>query len=202
VKPRFLYDPLREIDTYRTILHPHHFSVPTFYGADVKRRIGAILPVPRICSCLEVDTPRGAAMAPGGTLGRRIARSYRPIPARTTCSPWSSTRSRRGAPDIRRRPWAAPASATMSIWPTSRPRMWLRRSRWHPAHPWTTSTTSAAAPAPPCVRPWTRLRRAPASTRAGDRTPASRGSGLDRLVRRDRGPRPRLDDAVQPHPEW
>jgi hypothetical protein len=35
VKPRFLYDPLREIETYRTILHPHHFSVPTFYGADV-----------------------------------------------------------------------------------------------------------------------------------------------------------------------
>jgi Predicted phosphotransferase related to Ser/Thr protein kinases len=35
VKPRFLYDPLREIETYRTILRPHHFSVPTFYGADV-----------------------------------------------------------------------------------------------------------------------------------------------------------------------
>jgi hypothetical protein len=69
----------------------------------------------------------------------------------------------------------APASATTSIWPTSRPAavrdarddprgMLLRRSRWHPAHTWTPSTTWAAAPAPPCVRSWTRLRRSPAST--------------------------------------
>lgn len=32
-KPEFLYDPAREIETYRMILSPNHLSAPLFYGA-------------------------------------------------------------------------------------------------------------------------------------------------------------------------
>jgi aminoglycoside/choline kinase family phosphotransferase len=35
VKPSFLYDPLREIETYRAILAPARLSTPTYYGAHV-----------------------------------------------------------------------------------------------------------------------------------------------------------------------
>jgi phosphotransferase family enzyme len=40
VKPRFLHDPFREIETYRTILRPEHFTAPTFYGADINEDLG------------------------------------------------------------------------------------------------------------------------------------------------------------------
>src|SRR3712207_4561145 len=35
VKPAFLYEPLREIETYRTILEPNQVGAATFYGAFV-----------------------------------------------------------------------------------------------------------------------------------------------------------------------
>jgi len=37
-KPTFLYDPLREIETYRSILEPHRFGTPICYGAIVEPR--------------------------------------------------------------------------------------------------------------------------------------------------------------------
>ncbi len=40
VKPVFLYDPLREIETYRTILKPHRLGTATCYGAIVDHRAG------------------------------------------------------------------------------------------------------------------------------------------------------------------
>ena len=40
IKPAFLYDPLREIETYRTILGPNRLSTPACYGAFVDRRSG------------------------------------------------------------------------------------------------------------------------------------------------------------------
>lgn len=40
VKPLFLHDPLREIETYRTILAPQQFTVPIFHGADVNEDLG------------------------------------------------------------------------------------------------------------------------------------------------------------------
>ena len=40
VKPTFLYDPLREIETYRTILEPNRLGTATCYGAIVDQRAG------------------------------------------------------------------------------------------------------------------------------------------------------------------
>jgi hypothetical protein len=40
VKPAFLYDPLREIETYRTILEPNHLNSATCYGAVVNSALG------------------------------------------------------------------------------------------------------------------------------------------------------------------
>jgi hypothetical protein len=40
VKPRFLYDPLREIETYRQILGPNQIDAPICYGAVVDPDIG------------------------------------------------------------------------------------------------------------------------------------------------------------------
>jgi hypothetical protein len=40
VKPAFLYDPLREIETYRTILAPNRLGAAIFYGAVVDQRVG------------------------------------------------------------------------------------------------------------------------------------------------------------------
>lgn len=40
VKPAFLYNPLREIETYRVILAPHHLGTATCYGAVVDPRAG------------------------------------------------------------------------------------------------------------------------------------------------------------------
>jgi Phosphotransferase enzyme family len=40
VKPAFLYDPLREINTYRTILEPHRLGTAACYGAIVDHRAG------------------------------------------------------------------------------------------------------------------------------------------------------------------
>jgi Ser/Thr protein kinase RdoA (MazF antagonist) len=39
-KPDFLSDPLREIETYRRILMPHHLTTATYYGAIVNPRTG------------------------------------------------------------------------------------------------------------------------------------------------------------------
>jgi hypothetical protein len=40
IKPRFLYDPLREIATYEWILTPFGMGAPCFYGSAVDRRRG------------------------------------------------------------------------------------------------------------------------------------------------------------------
>ncbi len=40
VKPAFLYDPLREIETYRSILEPNRLGTATCYGAFVDHRAG------------------------------------------------------------------------------------------------------------------------------------------------------------------
>ena len=40
IKPAFLYDPLREIGTYRTVLGPNRLSTPACYGVLVDRRSG------------------------------------------------------------------------------------------------------------------------------------------------------------------
>jgi aminoglycoside phosphotransferase (APT) family kinase protein len=40
VKPRFLYDPLREIETYRAILAPSRLGAPVYYGSIVDCRLG------------------------------------------------------------------------------------------------------------------------------------------------------------------
>jgi hypothetical protein len=40
VKPAFLYDPLREIKTYQTILAPHSFGTPICYGAFIDHKAG------------------------------------------------------------------------------------------------------------------------------------------------------------------
>jgi aminoglycoside phosphotransferase (APT) family kinase protein len=40
VKPRLLYDPLREIETYRAILAPSRLGTPVYYGSIVDRRLG------------------------------------------------------------------------------------------------------------------------------------------------------------------
>jgi aminoglycoside phosphotransferase len=40
VKPKIIYDPLREIETYRKILVPHRLGSPHFYGAHVDREHG------------------------------------------------------------------------------------------------------------------------------------------------------------------
>jgi hypothetical protein len=40
IKPAFLYDPLREIETYRAILGPNRLSTPTFYGAYIDHPTG------------------------------------------------------------------------------------------------------------------------------------------------------------------
>ena len=40
IKPAFLYDPLREIETYRTMLGPNRLSTPACYGTFVDRRSG------------------------------------------------------------------------------------------------------------------------------------------------------------------
>lgn len=34
-KPYFLYDPMREIESYRSILSSHHLGTPTYYGAHI-----------------------------------------------------------------------------------------------------------------------------------------------------------------------
>jgi hypothetical protein len=40
IKPAFLYDPLREIETYRTILAPNELGTAICYGTVVDRKIG------------------------------------------------------------------------------------------------------------------------------------------------------------------
>jgi hypothetical protein len=40
VKPEFLYDPLREIEAYQTLLGPHQVGAPVCYGAVVDLQLG------------------------------------------------------------------------------------------------------------------------------------------------------------------
>jgi hypothetical protein len=62
IRPAFIYDPLREIETYRTILAPKEVDTATCYGTVVDRRIGRYwlflekVPGTELCQVGELTT--------------------------------------------------------------------------------------------------------------------------------------------------
>ena len=75
-KPGFLYNPLREIETYRSILAPNQLNSPTFYGAVVDHRITRYW--------LFLEKVKGAELFQVGdfTIWRQVARTLATLHSR------------------------------------------------------------------------------------------------------------------------